>query len=96
MADESTATAQCHGGPLDGQRITVRSRGGVLAVDKQAGRAWMYKQQPDGSYAVCTEHDDSLNYPAGAETGERVLDHDRAWTAGETSALPIIAVDSGA
>lgn len=96
MGSDTTTSALCHGGPLDGQHVHVRSSGRLLAVDKQAGRAWMYKQQADGSYEICTEHDDSLNYPAGAETGERVLDHARVWQAGVTSALPIVAVDSGA
>ncbi|WP_250029822.1 hypothetical protein [Paractinoplanes maris] len=85
-------TGLCVGGPLDGQRITVRTPAGFLAVDKAESKAWMYQRQQDGTYAVCTDHDDSLLYPQGARTGERRFDEDRAWQAAEGSELDVIAV----
>lgn len=93
MADLYTGT--CSGGPLDGRDVTVRSAAGFLAADRPAGRAWMYARQPDGTFAVCTDHDDSLVYPQGAQTGERRLDDSRLWQAGEDSEVDIIAVDGG-
>lgn len=86
--------AACVGGPLDGQEVPVRSGDGFLAADRGAGKAWIYKRQPDGTWAVCTAHDDSLIYPQGMYTGERALDRDRVWQAGENSTLDIIAVDT--
>lgn len=87
-------TARCVGGPLDGAEVAVRTPDGFLAADKQAGLAWMYVRQPDGRFAVCTDHDDSLIYPEGQTTGARRLDPARVWDAGLTSALDVIAVDS--
>lgn len=75
MADRWTGV--CEGGPLDGIQVTVRSSGGFLAAHKAGAKAWIYKRQPDGTFAVSTDHDDSLNYPQGAETGERSLDWER-------------------
>jgi hypothetical protein len=90
MAD-TTVTGMCTGGPLDGQQVIVRSSSGFLAVNKPAGRAWMYVPHYQG-WRVCTDHDDSLIYPQGATTGERQLDDDRVWQAGVDSALDIVAV----
>jgi hypothetical protein len=89
MADP--VTGFCAGGPLDGRRVTVRTPQRFLAVDRAAGKSWVYRQAGDG-WTVCVDHDDSLNYPDGATTGERVLDAERAWQAGVDSALDVIAV----
>lgn len=85
---------RCVGGPLDGQDVAVRSGDGFLATDRARGRAWVYAHQGDGRFTVCLDHDDSLVYPRGAETGERRLDEQRLWQAGESSALDIVAVDA--
>jgi hypothetical protein len=69
-------TGVCTGGPLDGIQVTVRSDP-FLAADKAEGKAWVYRRQGDGSFAVDTNHDDSLNYPQGPTTGERAIDWDR-------------------
>jgi len=87
-ADRLTSGA-CAGGPLDGVEVTVRKPDGFLAVDKAAGKAWVYKRQPEGGFGLCLEHDNSLTYPA---TGERVFDEARAWQAGHDSSIDIIAV----
>ena len=63
-------------------------------MDKAAGLAWMYARRPDGRFGVCTEHDDSLIYPEGMQTGVRRLDEARVWDAGVESKLDIVAVDS--
>lgn len=84
-------TSWCVGGPLDGQQVTVRSDP-FLAADKAASKAWVYRSQGDGTFAVSSEHDNSLNYPDGPSTGERTLDEFRLWTAGHQAALDIIAV----
>lgn len=94
MADDLTVGV-CTGGPLDGAEVTVRAPGGFLAVDRAAGTAWRYIRQPGGTFAVSVDHDDSLSYPHGATTGERTLDADRLWQAGEQSHLDILAVDGG-
>jgi hypothetical protein len=86
-------TGTCVGGPLDGTEVAVRSADGFLATDRAAGKAWVYKQQPDGTFAVSTDHDDTLVYPQGATTGERTLDEARSWQAGLEMALDVIAVD---
>jgi hypothetical protein len=86
-------TAQCVGGPLDGLTITTRTPEGFLAADKEAGLAWIYKQQADGRFVVCTEHDDSLEYPYGTQTGQRRLVMGRAVDAAlDPDALDVIAV----
>jgi hypothetical protein len=36
----------CIGGPLDGRRMQSRHPYGALAVDKAAGRAWVYDWGP--------------------------------------------------
>lgn len=87
---------RCVGGPLDGRTVRVRTGDRFLAADRAAGKGWLYQRQTADTFAVCTDHDDSLIYPAGAITGERALDRDRLWLAGETSTLEIIAVDSTA
>jgi hypothetical protein len=87
-------SGSCTGGPLHGRKVTVRSADGFLAADKAAGRAWIYKRQPDGSFTVCTDHDDSLVHPDGPQTGERELDTARVWQAGTDSTLDILAVES--
>lgn len=69
-------TGWCVGGPLDGRHVTVGSDP-FLAADKAAGTAWVYKRRPDGTFAVDTDHDDSLNYPHGPQTGERSIDWER-------------------
>lgn len=89
-----TVTGYCAGGPLDGRRVTVRSTSRFLAADQAAGKAWAYERRPDGSFIVCTDHDNTLIYPQGPTTGERTLDPARLWDAGENSNLPIIAVES--
>lgn len=76
MADTST-TVRCEGGPLDGQQVTIVAADGFLAAAKAAGKVWKYERRPDGAFAVCTEHDDSLVYPHGPTTGERSLNWDR-------------------
>ena len=93
MADHSVS-GRCVGGPLDGQQVTVRSEP-FLAADKAAAKAWIYKGQPDDTFTVCTDHDDSLDYPHGAATGQRSIDWDRLWAAGEQSAIDVVAVDEG-
>jgi hypothetical protein len=87
-------TGVCTGGPLDGIQVTVRSDP-FLAADKAEGKAWVYGKRADGTFAVDTNHDDSLNYPQGSQTGERSLDAARLWQAGEDSLLDIIAVSAG-
>lgn len=87
-------TAWCVGGPLDGRQVTVRTSDTFLAADKALNRAWIYQRQPDGTFRVATDHDNTLNYPDGPTTGERTLDWDRLWDAGENSIIPIIAVES--
>jgi hypothetical protein len=89
MADP--VVGYCAGGPLDGQQVAVRTSGGFLAVDRPAGRSWVYTRTADG-FTVCTDHDDSLIYPDGATTGERTFDPGRAWQAGVDSSIDIIAV----
>lgn len=69
-------TGVCMGGPLDGVQVSVRSNA-FLAADKAARKGWVYRRQPDGSFAVDTNHDDSLVYPQGTSTGERAIDWDR-------------------
>lgn len=83
-------TGVCVGGPLDGIQVTVRSDP-FLAADKAEGKAWVYRRA-NGSWTVDTNHDDSLIYPQGPQTGERMLDAARLWQAGEDSVLDIIAV----
>jgi len=83
-------TGYCTGGPLDEQQVSVRTAT-FLAVDRAAGMSWVYQQTGDG-FTVCTDHDDSLIYPQGAQTGERRFDEGRATAAGEASSLDIIAV----
>jgi hypothetical protein len=92
MADRLNA-GRCTGGPLDGTEVSLRTPGGFLAVDRAAGKAWMYRSTGTG-FKICTDHDDSLVYPGGLKTGERSFDESRAWQAGEESELDIIAVDS--
>lgn len=88
-------TGVCVGGPLDGIQVTVRSDP-FLAADKAEGKAWVYERPgADGMFAVNTDHDDSLIYPQGSLTGERMLDAARLWQAGEDSVLDIIAVSAG-
>lgn len=89
MADPTIGV--CTGGPLDGREVAVRTPGGFLAVDRAAGKSWVYRPS-DGGWAVCTDHDDSLAYPDGTRTGERVFDEARAWHAAESSSIDIIAV----
>jgi hypothetical protein len=84
-------TGWCVGGPLDGRQVTVRSAP-FLAADKAAGTAWIYKRQPDGRFAVCTDHDDSLNYPHGPQTGERAIDWDRLPLS--TDAMAVVSLGS--
>ena len=91
MAAEHLYAGRCTGGPLDGQEIAVRTEQ-FLAVDREAGKAWLYQRLTDGGFAVSTDHDDSLIYPQGATTGERRFDPDRGWQAGAGSALDVIAV----
>lgn len=62
-----------------------------MAADKAAGRAWIYRRQLDGIFQVSIDHDDSLNYPHGATTGERTLDWDRL----PLSADPVPVVSLG-
>lgn len=83
-------TGYCTGGPLDEQEVTVRTQT-FLAVDRSAGKSWVYQRCGNG-FTVSTDHDDSLVYPQGTRTGERTFDEDRAWAAGESSSLDIIAV----
>lgn len=66
----------CVGGPLDGRSMISRTPEGFLAVDKANNRAWLYERQGN-VWAVNTDHDDSLSYPDGPQTGERTLDWDR-------------------
>ena len=87
-----TFTAWCKGGPLDGQQVTVRSYDGFLAAAKAKNRAWIYTRQPNDVYEVVTAHDNSLNYPQGATTGERTFDEARAWAAGVNSTFDVVAV----
>ena len=69
-------TLLCVGGPLDGRPMYSQTTDGFLAVDTVGNRAWLYER--DGNvWRVSTDHDDSLVYPAGTETGERTLDWDR-------------------
>ncbi|MGX6605674.1 hypothetical protein ACWKSP_26600 [Micromonosporaceae bacterium Da 78-11] len=76
MAEDNWISVFCQGGPLDGRQATIRPADGFLAADKAAGKAWMYRR--DGqTFRVCTDHDDSLTYPQGARTGERVIDWER-------------------
>jgi hypothetical protein len=67
----------CVGGPLSGKAVAVRSSEGFLAADKAAGKAWRYRYFEDNTFRVDTGHDDSLVYPQGVSTGERVIDWDR-------------------
>lgn len=69
-------TGVCVGGPLDGIQVTVRSDP-FLAADKAEGKVWVYRKRADETFAVDTNHDDSLIYPQGPTTGERVIDWDR-------------------
>ncbi len=92
MVDDHLFFGRCVGGPLDGTEVAVRTWAGFLATDRAARKAWMYVQQPDGTFTPCTDHDDSLDYPQGAATGERVLDADRLWAAGVASSIDIIPV----
>jgi hypothetical protein len=78
-------------GPLDGLWVTARSDP-FLAVDKAAGKAWVYRRHQDGSWQVDTAHDNTLQYPHGTATGERALDWKRLQAAGEASTPDIIAV----
>jgi hypothetical protein len=78
------------GGPLDGQDVTVRTTDGFLAADKAAGLAWMYKRRPDGRFAICTDHDNSLVYPHGPTTGQRAIDWERLPRS--TDSLPVISL----
>jgi hypothetical protein len=84
----------CVGGPLDGTEVALRTGNTFLAADKAAGKAWVYRQQDDGTFVVVVDHDNTLNYPHGATTGERSLDAERVREAGEQSLLPIIAVSA--
>lgn len=93
MSDDHLTTTRCAGGPLDGEQVSVRSSSRFLAVDRAAGKAWMYVADGD-TFRISTDHDDSLIYPQGTTTGERALDTDRAWQAGLNSELDIIAVDA--
>lgn len=86
-------TGMCVGGPLDGTEVPIRTADGFLAADRAAGKAWIYKRQADGAFAVCTDHDDTLVYPHGTTTGERVLNEARSWQAGLEMMLDVIAVD---
>nr|WP_221374416.1 hypothetical protein [Actinoplanes polyasparticus] len=71
------ATGLCVGGPLDGKRVTVTSPGGFIATDRANGLAWMYQRDSSGSFVLCLDHDNSLIYPEGRQTGERAIDWDR-------------------
>lgn len=86
-------TGRCHGGPLDWREVTVRTPDGFLAVDRAARKAWLYRRRGTG-FVPCTDHDASLLYPGGADTGERRFDETRAWQAGEQTQLDIISVDT--
>jgi hypothetical protein len=88
MAD-ATFTALCTGGPLDGERVS-QTCPAFLAADKLAGKAWLYRKRADGSYAVDTNHDNTLVYPAGPKTGERKLDWARMPLS--TDSLPVVSV----
>lgn len=89
MGDGAADSALCHGGPLDGERVEQAGRV-FLAVDKLNGRAWLYRRQPDDSYVVDTSHDNSLNYPAGTNTGERFIDWDRLPKAADP--MPVVSL----
>lgn len=69
-------TGRCVGGPLDGRQVTVTSPDGFLATDRAAGKAWVYTRHGD-RFELCVDHDNSLIYPPGPETGERRIDWDR-------------------
>jgi hypothetical protein len=90
---EQVYTGVCAGGPLDGREVTVRSADGFLAADKAAAIAWIYRRQPDGSFAINTDHDDSMIYPYGPATGLRQLQPDRAARAAAVGQLDVIAVE---
>lgn len=68
-------TGVCVGGPLDGERVTVRSSA-FLATDRAAGMAWVYQHDGD-RFVLSTDHDNSLVYPQGTSTGERRIDWER-------------------
>lgn len=88
MEAEVTFSAACHGGPLGGQRVPYDTPI-FLSADKTAGTLYVYQRQADGSYAVTTDHDSTLNYPHGVETGERALDWDRLPLS--TDAIPVVS-----
>lgn len=43
------------GGPLDGREVVSRFGMGLLAVDKAAGRCWLYDYLPGGDAFRCRE-----------------------------------------
>jgi hypothetical protein len=69
-------TRLCVGGPLDGNFVMAFSSEGFIATNRAEGKAWIYKADGD-RWKLCTDHDNSLSYPAGRQTGERRIDWDR-------------------
>jgi len=70
-------TAWCEEGPLNGKQVTVTSPDGFIATDRAAGKAWIYKRSSSDRFTLCFDHDNSLVYPQGVDTGERRIDWDR-------------------
>ncbi len=83
----------CVGGPLDGRSMISRTSDGFLAVDAVGNRAWLYERQGNVG-SVVTDHDDSLVYPVGTETGERTLDWDRVPVVADSpQVIPVVEAE---
>jgi hypothetical protein len=49
MGERQYYEGECFGGPLHGQRVSVRYPKGFLVVDKPGNKAWVYKYN-DGQF----------------------------------------------
>lgn len=78
----------CIGGPLAGLTITSRSEVGLVAVDRPASAAWVYRIDAGGRFILDTSDDPSRI----DEDGTRALDAERALDAGREQCLDVIAV----
>lgn len=75
------------GGPLDGKKYLVRKDKGVLAVDKEGNRAWVYDSDGLGGAVVRDPIGDELDYGKRMKAaGEWNYDIIAIDTSGEASA----------
>ncbi len=90
MPTSPSADRRCTGGPLDGRHITITGEHGFLAADLLHGRAWRYLPAEDGTWRLDCSHDNTLIYPGGPTTGERLIDWERLPTSADL--LPVVNI----